>query len=706
MPLLSKSDNASWNEESEDRYGDHVEALVDGVALPATGFIERFYQRYSRKFFDILLADHTTGNNIIWATDEYGELGKGYGFFDEIKYENITGSNSGVIKPRLAKKASSQLIRTRSHAEVSSPSWLVEQMNSHLDREWFGQDVFTVSTEHKWLPLLEPIQFSKKHGQGWQSYIQSPRLELTCGEAPFVCSRYDTVTGEQLQCIARVGFLDRKLRVAGENAKTQDDWHRWALEALKASFGYEYQGDSLLIARINVLETYVEHFYARWNDNPKEEDVERAAQVVAWNFWQMDGRSCSVPGIDLGSNDQLQLFPVISGEVSENSLQESLFKLEPEPTQEAPSGGLSKIYNWSNDSIVTFSSLLNRTTGEEDMNKFFAVIGNPPYQEDVEGNQRSVPIYSAFMDSAYQIANRVELITPARFLFNAGQTRKEWNQKMLADPHLEVLRYEPDASVVFPEQDIKGGVAVTYRDATRELGPIGIFIPDAEVRNVFKKVKSAEEPSIDTIFTGAVPYKFTNKVKQEHPELLSEIGSSFDLRTNILDKLDNTLFFSKRPADGDPVAIFGLVEKHRDFRWIDRSYIEVPDNFEHYKVLLPKAFGKGSFGEKLPEMVTVGPRVGHTQSFVSIGNFATEEEAQALEKYIKTKFARSLLGILKVTQDVTARVWAETPIQDFSPSSDIDWSKSISDIDRQLYIKYGLTIDEIDFIETHVQEME
>lgn len=105
-------------------------------------------------------------------------------------------------------------------------------------------------------------------------------------------------------------------------------------------------------------------------------------------------------------------------------------------------------------------------------------------------------------------------------------------------------------------------------------------------------------------------------------------------------------------------------------------------------------------------MAVASKEVGHTQSFVSIGNFETEEEADALVKYLKSKFSRALLGILKVTQDITPRVWGLVPLQDFTSESDIDWSKPIPDIDRQLYAKYGLDESEIEFIETHVKEMD
>lgn len=339
------------------------------------------------------------------------------------------------------------------------------------------------------------------------------------------------------------------------------------------------------------------------------------------------------------------------------------------------------------------------------MKKFYAVIGNPPYQEDVEGNGRANPIYPDFMDASYSVGEKVELITPARFLFNAGQTPKSWNKKMLEDKHLTVLEYVANGAEVFPNTDIKGGVAITYRDEKRTNKAIGVFVAHDELNSIMSKVSTQQESSISDIVTGAVPYRFTDLVRKEHPECVDEIGESFDLRTNILDKLNGKLFFSEAQPGEECIAIFGLVNRKRNCLWIKRYYISVPNNFSGYKVLVPKASGSGTYGEKLAELFVAASSVGHTQSFVSIGNLKTEDEANALSSYLKTKFTRSLLGILKVTQDITSRVWELVPLQDFTSASDIDWSQPVADIDRQLYKKYGLSKDEITFIESHVKEM-
>ena len=137
-----------------------------------------------------------------------------------------------------------------------------------------------------------------------------------------------------------------------------------------------------------------------------------------------------------------------------------------------------------------------------------------------------------------------------------------------------------------------------------------------------------------------------------------------------------------------------------------RSKYVHPNEFLYgYNVASPKSNGNGIFGEALTATEILAPYEGATDTFISIGSFKTRKEAENLQKYIKTKFFRALLGVKKVTQDNPKSVWNMIPIQNFTSSSDIDWSKSITDIDRQLYTKYGLDDKEIAFIETHVKEM-
>ena len=684
------------------------------------GFIESFDSRYPTRILETLLKDRSNDRNIIWAGNEYEDLGKGYVRDDWITVDKITGFFSGVIKPRIAKERNRRFRRTKIHAEVFTPSWLCNQMNNDIDADWFGtRSAFNVENKRTWATTTSPISFPKKRGHGWHAYVESPRMEIACGEGPFVCSRYDTVSGDQLPVRERIGFLDRKLRIVTEKTKTRDEWIKWALTALKASYGFEYQGDNLLLARINVFETFCEHLQERWNTAPTVEEMNQAAFVVSWNFWQMNGFTCAAPA---GKKDRIvhsKLFDY--QEIRPDLIQPQLFSLaentlfddEKEKNTRHESQKripLCVIYDWKNNKPIEFASLKGRQSSVN--KKFYAVIGNPPYQEEFndDGNRTyAKPVYNDFMDAAEEVADRVELITPARFLFNAGSTPKAWNAKKLADPHFKVLQYIANATDAFPNTDIKGGVAVTLDDRTRTFGPIGTYIPNNLLRSISKKIKSNDDfYGFDSIVHTAYAYHFTEMMHEEYPDASARMskGHADDLKSNVLEKLSD-IFHDKKPRDGhDYIRILGLVKMKRVYRYIRRDYVNEPDNLFHWKVLIPAANGSGTLGEVISTPLIGRPATGHTETFMSIGCFNTREEAQALLKYIKSKFARILLGILKTTQHNPPEKWKFIPVQDFTSASDIDWSGPISGIDQQLYSKYRLDKDEIDFIEGNAKEMD
>lgn len=693
---------------------------IDEPHFTGTGFIESFDSRYPTRILDTLLKDRTTGRNIIWADDEYEALGDGYMGDDEITADKITGLSSGVVKPRIAKEQEHQSKRTKTRAEVFTPSWLCNRMNNDIDAAWFGKrDVFNVEDGATWRSNPEQIAFPKKKGRGWHAYVESPRLEITCGEAPFVCSRYDTVAGDALSVGDRIGFLDRKLRVVSEKTRSRREWVRWALAALKASYGFEYQGDNLLIARINVFETFCEHLRERWAAGISDEEMDQAAWVVSWNFWQMNGFTCAVPTNKM----DIVVQSVLLGyeEPKPEPAQPTLFDLLDEPPfgdaagkekEEAPDETvpLCVIYDWQENEPFEFRAMKGEARSMD--KKFYAVIGNPPYQEEFndEGNKTyAKPVYNAFMDAAEEVSERVELITPARFLFNAGSTPKAWNAKKLADPHFTVLQYEADASKAFPNTDIKGGVAVSLYDAARTLGPIGTYIPYDELRSIWEKVTKREDfRTFEEIAFSRTVYRLTDKMHEDNLFASSRQskGHPYDMSTNIITLLPE-IFHEKKPSDGhEYIKILGLVKMRRTYRFIRRDYVNQPENLPKWKVIIPAANGSGALGEALSTPLIGQPLTGHTETFMSIGCFDSKEEAEALLKYIKSKFVRTLLGILKTTQHNPPEKWKFIPLQDFSLDSDIDWSKSVAEIDQQLYAKYGLSDEEIDFIESHVKEME
>ncbi len=339
--------------------------------------------------------------------------------------------------------------------------------------------------------------------------------------------------------------------------------------------------------------------------------------------------------------------------------------------------------------------------------KFDFIIGNPPYQDEIVGDQKSFapPIYHLFMDEAYKVADCVELIHPARFLFNAGGTSKAWNEKMLADPHLKVLFHKQNSSDVFPNTDIKGGVAITYHDVRRNFGAIEIYTAFEELNSILHKVKSCVDfLSFSTIIYNRGLYRFSKKIYEEYSAEMMKFTDS-RVGSSSFERLPS-LFSEEKPVDGNEyIQIYGLLRGTRVYRWFRKDYIKNVDNLNKFKVFVPKANGSGALGEVLSTPVIGQPVIGHTETFLSIGCFETEYEAEACLKYIKSRFARAMLGVLKITQDNSAEKWKYVPLQDFTPASDIDWSKSVAEIDEQLYAKYGLDDAEIAFIESHVKEM-
>lgn len=312
------------------------------------------------------------------------------------------------------------------------------------------------------------------------------------------------------------------------------------------------------------------------------------------------------------------------------------------------------------------------------------------------------------MDEAYKIASKVSFITPARFLYNAGATPKAWNQKMLEDEHLKVEFFEQDSSKVFSNTDIKGGVAVTYRDADADFGAIGTFTAFPELNSILKKTSSIDSGSFSSIIFGQEIYKYTDKLHEEHQEAESLLSKNhkYDIKTSAFDRL-YSIFHADKPHDGyEYIQLLGLQNNKRIYKWVRRDYISEHVSLPKYKVFIPAANGSGALGEVLSTPLIGTPLIGATQTFLTIGPFDTENEAGAVLKYVCSKFARVLLGVLKVTQHNTSEKWKHVPLQDFTPASDIDWTKSICEIDRQLYKKYGLNDTEIDFIESHVKEME
>ena len=292
----------------------------------------------------ILLQDKTTKKNIIWATNSYElQLGNDYDDKKQITIGALTGLNPIELQPRILKNQEEQKKRTRIKAEVFTPAWICNKMNNYCDEDWFERkDVFNTEHDQSWETNPKKIEFNKPNG--WKKYVDSRRLEITCGEAPFLVSRYDASTGKFIFVKDRIGILDRKLRIVNENTSDRNEWLKWIYRAFQSVYGYEFQGDNLLIGRINLLMTFVEYYQDRWNEQPTVEELKKVANIISWNLWQMDGLTGRVP---LGDPKEEIIQPTLFDLLENNGEQEELELVGPK----------CKIYDWRKDNSVLYESL-------------------------------------------------------------------------------------------------------------------------------------------------------------------------------------------------------------------------------------------------------------------------------------------------------------------------------------------------------------
>ena len=309
-----------------------VEKLIDISSYPVVNVL------------GLLLQDKSTKRNIIWATDTYEEFGEG--FTDKVQMSaNSLLQHPNLIRPRIQKSQEAQAQRTRKKAEVFTPAWLCNRMNNHCDNDWFGRDgVFnTENADNTWTVSEGKIEFPKQ--KNWQHYVDSRRLEITCGEAPYLVSRYDVSTGELIvPPIRRIGILDRKLRIVNENTDTYEEWLKWTTRAFEASYGYEYQGDNVLIARVNLLLTFTDYYEERWGQQPDGKLLDQIANKIAWNIWQMDGLKDTVPlGKPYEEFRQMTHFDMLGG--------------EPDGDTDEPEAVPCRIFNWRSKTSMKFMDI-------------------------------------------------------------------------------------------------------------------------------------------------------------------------------------------------------------------------------------------------------------------------------------------------------------------------------------------------------------
>jgi hypothetical protein len=274
--------------------------MFDNTQIQKEVYLDENYFEFEREFFesfpeilDILLKDQSTKKNIIWATSEYANFGENYRAESFIDKKLIIHKDYYFIKARVLKTKSSMKNRAKFYAEVFTPLWACNHQINLIDNKWFGKkNTFNFEKRISWISNLEKIKFDKKN---WEDYVIDKRLEISCGEAPYIVSRYDTVSGLIIEIKSRIGIIDRKLRVINENLDGELEWLDWAKKAFQSTYAFELQGDNLLIARQNLLFSFMEYFKDKFNKMPSLNVIKEIANIISWNIWQMDGIKCVVP---------------------------------------------------------------------------------------------------------------------------------------------------------------------------------------------------------------------------------------------------------------------------------------------------------------------------------------------------------------------------------------------------------------------------
>lgn len=304
----------------------------------------KFQNSLTNKVLKVLMMDRTTRKNIIWATDEYISLGDEYSPSNQISLSMARGWHGSILQHQIAKSDASKKERKQKRAEVFTPAWICNLQNNLIDEDWFGRkDVFNITSQSGWISRKEKISFPAKRSKTWKKYIDTKRLEITCGEAPYLVSPYDVVTGEEIPVPSRIGLLDRKMRIVNENTLTEDEWLKWTLRAFQSVYGYEFQGDNLMIARLNLLITFADNLQYSWNRDATENELHQISKVISWNIWQMDAMTGTIP-----YGTPVQTYEPID-----------LFEPQPNSISSAHQQPLCKIMDWRAKQSFIFKELAN-----------------------------------------------------------------------------------------------------------------------------------------------------------------------------------------------------------------------------------------------------------------------------------------------------------------------------------------------------------
>ena len=501
-------------------------------------------------------------------------------------------------------------------------------------------------------------------------------------------------------------ILRQKLSIHANDNSDSEKFRYNMLWCLASLYGLEIQPKNVDAAKKILFDIFATHYKIISGTLPDNQLACAANFILNQNILQGDAT-------DKSSQIQFSVWENFSGDIHLARRfafpYSNFFPDDKNPAQINPFNffSVSEPFDLINIASQSFHEVDQQSIADQLRN--FVVVCNPPYQADDRGDTSNyaTPVYDKFLDNYHAACNKVIMIHPARFLFNAGATSQDFNDRKLADVHFTILRYFPKSADVFSGVDIKGGIAITYRDENKIFGAIQIYIPFPELKSIFDKVTTRKDfkPLSEIIYSQKL-YKFSQKFYADNPYVKKLITDGRTLKTNAFETLPE-FFTEDKPNDGaEYIQIYGMYKKKRAFRFVRADFVDDNINYHKYKIFIPKAYGgAGALRENGPTMLVGLPLVGCTESFVTLGAFDNAAETESALKYVKTKFARVLLGVLKVTQEATPDKWRYVPQQDFSAGSDVPWGLSVAEVDAYLYEKYQLTAEEIAFIEANVKAM-
>lgn len=695
-----------------------------------------------RGVLSALLRDRSQPNStgsIIWATGAYANHGVGYAGSDMMTVETVRHLVSiGELVPRCEKDADTQRRRTADKAEVFTPSWLCNDMINGIEECEFGAGARPFNDESDgprgWKATVGEISFpdgvtTGGTGSGkrlvpakprWYRYIGLRCLEITCGEAPYLTSRYDAVTNEPIPQAERIGFLDRKIRVAVENTPVGSTERKKAIDrALSSVYGFEYQGDNLFLARMNILLTWHEAAYGtadgegdapatvgRCEDRWDEIDaLAEAANTISRNIVQMDGITLTVPRREQGGEEPAietggSLFGQWggTGEDAEPGDADNYVEDAHNSTDGMPV--YACIYNRGNKR-VTFRDMLDGR-GRKTM-AFDFVIGNPPYHKE-GGGRRKIPIYGKFMESFSdpKIAKHATFVTPDGFI-KGGQMLEPLRRSLVDNDHLSRVTFHQDK--VF-KQAVNAAITtfdntkthdhidkkIVNTDGSVEKGTLDwkyrnviIDVTKEYVKSLFetKVIPIIGNDNMSLMIPGRTPFGLNTKCYRENKDKFKENPDGI-YNTAVLVNEDKHEFYYINPNDDfqykDSDGIIGIVKLN---------------NADKYKIVFPEA---GTVDKAPSNTWILGPNQIHTDKYLCI-YVDTLNEAEKMQKYFKSDFYRAGLAA-KMTSWHRYRAWHSfIPLVDLNPAtSDIDWSESSESISDQMYRKFGFTAADVAMI--------